>query len=106
MISSIKETDFQKECIKWIKNSFKNKLLVINNHGGGYTNKGFPDLTIFGNNKAIVCELKGDSGYKLQDDQIVWKNRFTKVKTPWYECHSIDEFKEIIHKEFPNETKL
>lgn len=97
----MRETDFQQDCLSWIKDTHKN-LLAVNIHGGGFCNKGFPDLIIFGNKKAIVIELKADSGYKVQPDQIVWRKRFKKVGTPHYVVDNFDDFCGVIGKEFDN----
>lgn len=100
----MKESKLQKQCLEWVKNNYRGKLVAINIHGGGYANKGFPDLIVFGGNRAIVIELKSDTGYKIQPDQIVWANRFKKIGTAHYLLHTFDEFKTTIRKEFPNET--
>ena len=96
----MKESKLQRDCLTWIKKNYSDRLLAINVHGGGYSNKGFPDLVIFGNGKAIVVELKSDSGYTLQPDQIVWKKRFEKVKTPHFLIKDLKSFQETIQKEF------
>ena len=103
----MRETEFQDKCLRWVKKEFWGKLLAVNNHGDGYTNKGFPDLTIYGKGKAIVIELKSDSGYSLQQDQIIWRNRFSKVGVAHYviENNDFERFKETIRKEFEDETK-
>ena len=102
----MRETVFQDKCLRWVKEKFWGKLLAVNNHGDGYSNKGFPDVTVYGNGKAIVIELKSDSGYTLQEDQIIWRNRFLNVGTPHYviENNDFEKFKQVIRKEFPDET--
>ena len=103
----MRETQFQETCLQWVKREFWGKLLAVNNHGDSYSNKGFPDITVFGNGKAIVIELKSDSGYTLQEDQIIWRNRFLKVGTAHHviEKNDFEKFKRIIREEFPNETE-
>lgn len=96
----MKETNLQRQCILWVRQNYHKKLLITNIHGSGYSNKGFPDLIVFGNGKAVVIELKSDSGYQPQPDQLVWRNRFIEVGVPHHFCHSFEEFKEIIKKEF------
>lgn len=100
------ETDFQKKCIEWVETNYWGKLLIVNNHSNGFTNKGFPDLTVFGDKKTIVVELKSDSGYKVQPDQIVWRKRFKEVGTPHYvvDKNDLNHFKHIIRKEFGCES--
>lgn len=95
------ETAFQKDCLEWIKKNFNHKLIAVNIHGGGFTNKGFPDLIIFGANKAIVVELKCENtNYKLQEDQQVWKNRFDKIGTHHFVISNMSDFQSTIKKEF------
>ena len=103
----MKESEFQGKCLDWLVKNYWSKLLAVNNHGDGFSNKGFPDLTIFGNGKAIVIELKSDSGYTLQEDQIIWRNRFINVGTPHYVVtnNDLERFKQIIREEFEHETQ-
>lgn len=102
----MRETEFQDRCLHWVKREFRGKLLAVNIHGDGYSNKGFPDLLVFGNGKAVAIELKSESGYLLQDDQIIWRNRFLNVGTPHHviEKNDFERFKQVIREEFPNET--
>lgn len=100
-----KESVLQDKCIDWVQSNYWGKLLVVDIHGGGYSNKGFPDLIVFGNSKAIAVELKSGSGYQVQPDQLVWRNRFMRVGTPHYVLRDLDSFKQTLRKEFPNETQ-
>ena len=102
----MRENKFQDACLRWVKRCFHGELLAVNFHGDSATNKGFPDLIVFGDEKAVAFELKGDSGYTLQDDQIIWRNRFLNVGTPHHVVRDdLEEFKRIIREEFPNETE-
>ena len=58
------------------------------------------DLLAMANGKVLAIELKGDSGYKVQPDQLVWQNRFAKSNTDYAVCKSLDEFKEKIREVF------
>ena len=103
----MRESEFQGRCLRWVKDNFRGKLLAVNNHGDGYSNKGFPDIAVWGSGgKSIVVELKSDSGHLLQGDQTVWRNRFLAVGTPHHVVRDNDfeRFKRIIREEFPNET--
>lgn len=101
----MRETEFQEKCLTLVKERHWGRLLAVNFHGGGATNKGFPDLVVFGRDKAVAFELKGDSGYKLQADQQVWRNRFLRVGTPHYVViDDVEEFESLLEKEFFHET--
>ena len=41
----MRERDLQRKCIAWCRGR---GLLAVNVHGSGYSNKGFPDLLVFG----------------------------------------------------------
>ena len=97
----MRESALQKKCLEWVKKEYRRKVLAVNIHGGGYSNKGFPDLVLFGNRHAVVIELKADSGYKVQPDQMIWQKRFCEVGTPHYVANDIEEFKSIVRKECP-----
>ena len=101
----MKETPYQSRCIAWVRDTYKGRLLIVNIHGGGYSNKGFPDLLVFGGGHAVAVELKGESGYKLQPDQRIWRKRFLRSGTPHYVIiDDFDAFKRMIREEFPDET--
>ena len=72
----------------------------MNIHGGGYSNKGFPDLLVFGYGRAVAVELKADSGYQVQPDQIVWRSRFLKVGIHHHVVRTLDDFEKTIEEEF------
>lgn len=101
----MRESRFQKDCIAWIRDRYRGRLLVVNIHGGGYSNKGFPDLLVFGCGRAVAIELKGDSGYTVQPDQIVWRNRFLKAGTPHYVIRNFEHFKTTVEEEFHEAEK-
>ena len=96
----MRETVFQAKCIKWVAKNYKGKVWTANIHGSGYSNKGFPDLLMFGQGKVIVVELKSDSGYKLQPDQLIWKNRFSKAGITHYVIKSFDAFCSMVEEEY------
>lgn len=96
----MRESKMQRDCIEWARKRYGADLLLVNIHGGGWSNKGFPDLLAMANGKVLAIELKGDSGYKVQPDQLVWQNRFAKSNTDYAVCTSLDEFKEKIREVF------
>jgi hypothetical protein len=96
----MRETKFQKDCLDWINDNHRGRLIAVNIHGGGYSNKGFPDILVFGDQKAVAIELKSDSGYKIQADQLIWRRRFLAVGTHHYVIDDFDAFVEVISKEF------
>jgi len=96
----MRESTLQKRCLQWVTREYRGKLLAVNIHGGGYSNKGFPDLLVFGYGRSIAVELKADSGYKVQPDQIVWRSRFLKAGIPHYVVNDFDTFKKTIKEEF------
>lgn len=96
----MRESALQKRCLNWVSDAYRGKLLAVNIHGGGYSNKGFPDLLVFGRGRAVAVELKSDSGYTVQADQIVWRSRFIKADVPHYVIRDFDTFKKTIEEEF------
>lgn len=100
------ESEFQRRCLRWVRDGFDGRLLAVNVHGGGATAKGFPDLVVFGGGRATAFELKGASGYGLQPDQELWRRRFLRAGTPHYVVRDdLDKFKEIVRREFGNEAE-
>ncbi|MBR1827993.1 MAG: VRR-NUC domain-containing protein [Atopobiaceae bacterium] len=93
----MRETAFQTECLRLAK---RLGLLAVNIHGSGWSNKGFPDLLVFHAGRVVAVELKGDSGYKVQPDQIVWRNRFLRQGIPHHVIDSIELFEETMREEF------
>lgn len=82
----------QADCIRWAKARYGQTMLVVNVHGGGWGNKGFPDLLLMADGTCLAVELKGDSGYEVQPDQKVWRSRFAKSGTHYAVCTSLEEF--------------
>lgn len=91
------ESDLQKSCIEWCK---RHKFLAVNIHGGGWGNKGFPDLLVFKHGRVVAVELKNGKAYKQQPVQKMWQMRFEKVKTPYLLIHSLDEFTHELERIF------
>jgi len=96
----MRESTLQKRCLQWVSREYEGKLLAVNIHGGGYSNKGFPDLIVFSYGRAVAIELKADSGYQVQPDQIVWRSRFLKAGIPHYVIRDLEQFKTTIKEEF------
>lgn len=84
----------QKSCIDEAKSR---GFIAVNVHGGGWSSKGFPDLLIFGNGRACAVELKSDtSGYTLQVDQKIWRERFKRAGIPHYVLNNLSDFKSVL----------
>jgi hypothetical protein len=96
----MRESELQRRCLGWVARERRGSLIAVNVHGGGWTSKGFPDLLLIGGGHVVAVELKAGSGYAVQPDQQVWRNRFIGTGTPHYVAGSLDEFKEIVRKEF------
>ena len=74
-------------------------VLAVNIHGGGWTNKGFPDLLLFHGGRCVAVELKADSGYKVQPDQIIWGNRLLRQGIQHHIVRSLEEFDRVLRKD-------
>lgn len=98
------ESGLQKRCLDWIKDN-RPDLLPVNNHGGGWGNKGFPDVTVYGHGRCIQVELKDGDAYKVQPAQKIWRRRFAKVGVSTYVARSFEEFQTTIEKEYGNEAR-
>lgn len=89
------ESKLQKRCIDWCKSK---GLLAVNIHGGGWGNKGFPDLLVFGNGECLAVELKYGSTYTQQPAQKMWEHRFRKVGINYQLMCSFEQFTAEIEK--------
>lgn len=87
------ERDLQRLCIKAAKSK---GVLAINIHGGGWGNKGFPDLLLIKNGKVIACELKIGDKYKQQPAQKIWQDRFERAGTKCALVYTLAEFEELL----------
>lgn len=100
----MRESDLQKRCMRLAKGTqgrTGNKAMCVNIHGGGWSNKGFPDLLVFCDGKCMAIELKNEgSGYEVQPDQEVWRARFARASVPWRVCRSEKEFANAMREEF------
>lgn len=93
----MRESALQAECMRLAK---RLDLLPVNIHGSGWSNKGFPDLLVFGKGRVVAVELKADSGYKPQPDQLVWRSRLLRHQIPHHFVRSLPEFEEAMREEF------
>ena len=75
----MRESRLQAECMRSAKGA---GVMALNLHGSGWSNKGLPDLLLFHAGKCVAVELKSDSGYKAQPDQLVWRERFRRTGHP------------------------
>ena len=102
----MRESEFQRRCLRWVADAYGGRVLAVNIHGGGATAKGFPDLLVLGKGRAAAFELKGASGYGLQPDQELWRRRFLRAGTPHHVVRDdLDEFKDTVRREFGNEAE-
>lgn len=92
----MRESRFQQECLAEAR---ARGVLALDVHGSGWSNKGLPDLLLFHGGRCAAVELKGDSGYRPQPDQIVWAGRFRSHGVPHHFCRSMDEFKSILRRD-------
>lgn len=99
--STRREGLLQRDCIDWVRREHGDRLLVKNNHGDEWSPRGFPDLQVMGGPKTVYVELKRPHGtYGLQGAQKVWRRRMEARGVPVYVVDDLEDFKEIIRKEF------
>ena len=90
------ERHIQKKCIEFCKD---NNILALNIHGGGWSNKGLPDLLVFAKSKCVAIELKDENKYHITQAQQIWQKRFKKAGICAYVAHSYEEFTNLLEKE-------
>lgn len=100
----MRESELQRKCIGWARGAYGRRLVVVNVHGGGYCNKGFPDLLALGSGRALGVELKSGGGYRVQPDQEVWRSRFESAGVPHRVVDDLEDFKRAIREVFGDET--
>lgn len=97
----MREAKLQGDCLQLVKDGWWGRVVALNMHGGGYCNKGFPDILMLGCGKAVAVELKSPtSGYGVQADQRVWKRRLEAAGVAWYRADDLGGFGSIVRKEF------
>lgn len=93
----MRESALQAECMALAR---RLDTLPVNIHGSGWSNKGFPDLLVFHDGRVVAVELKADSGYRPQPDQLVWRKRLLAQGIPHHFASSLDEFEGLMREEF------
>lgn len=93
----MRESELQRRCIARAKAL---GILAVNVHGGGWSNKGFPDLLLFHGGRCVAVELKADSGYGVQPDQEVWRTRLLRQGIHHHIARSLGEFERVLGEEF------
>lgn len=92
----MREARLQRDCLSLAK---RRDVLAVNVHGSGWSCKGFPDLLLFHGGRCAAVELKADSGYGVQADQLVWRNRFLRQGVPHHVVRSIEDFERVLEEE-------
>ena len=96
------ERDLQAACLRWARG---HGLLALNTHGSGWCNKGFPDLLVLHDGRAVAVELKSPtSGYRPQPDQMVWRRRLLAQGVRHEFVSSVGEFAGLMGEEFGDAT--
>lgn len=90
------ERHLQKACVDWFKQNYRDDL-IVNIHGSGWSNKGYPDLLICLNGKYVTCELKVGNN-KLSEAQKLWKRRILKAGGYWCSPYTLEEFQDFIRE--------
>jgi len=93
----MRESALQASCIALARDA---GVLALNVHGSGWSNKGLPDLLLFGGGRAVAVELKAGTGYRMQPDQLVWRKRFLAHGIPHHVVDSREAFAGVLSREF------
>lgn len=93
-----KESKLQTACLKHAAQFAGKNVLAVNIHGGGFCNRGFPDLLLCIGGRFIAVELKvGKNG--LEPAQRIWKERIERAGGAHYEARSPEQFQRILKME-------
>lgn len=88
----MREKKLQDKCIDYLKHK---GIYYINIHGGGWSSKGVPDLTVCINGRFVAFELKvGEND--LQDDQKIHRIRIQRSGGLHYSPYTLEEFIKIV----------
>ena len=93
------EAALQAACLRHVREG-RPDLLAVNVHGGGWSNKGLPDLLVTGQGKVVFVELKAGTGYAVQPDQELWAARLRRVGTRCETVRSLDAFRALLEEVF------
>lgn len=96
----MRENKLQEKCINYVKKHYPD-VLVINIHGGGWNNKGIPDLILCLKGYFIAFELKVKNN-KQSLPQKIWQQRINKSGGKHHLVYNLNEFKEIIDELYKN----
>lgn len=88
----MRESDLQTKCIKYLKNK---GYYVLNQHGGGWGNKGCPDLIACIKGRFVAFELKVGEN-RMHVDQAIHKKLIEKAHGHHHLVRSIEQLKTII----------
>lgn len=100
----MRESSLQRRCLQLARERYRGRVVAVNVHGGGYSNKGFPDLLLLGAGKAVAVELKSPtSGYKVQPDQAVWKRRLEEAGVAHHVVSDLPSFGRVMKEEFDDQ---
>ena len=93
----MREASLQSQCLKWLGEHHPTDVLPANIHGGGWTEKGFPDVVCCIRGRYVAFELKvGDN--QMSSAQRIWKTRILRAGGLHYCPRTLGEFITIVER--------
>jgi len=93
----VRENKLQSDCLKWLEEHHPYDVLPANIHGGGWTNKGFPDVICCIKGKYVAFELKVGEN-QMDGAQRLWRKRILRSGGQHHCPRTLEAFKEIIER--------
>lgn len=94
----MRENSLQAKCLKWLEAHHPKGVLPANMHGGGWTNKGFPDVLCCIRGRYVAFELKVGEN-QMDDAQKIWRKRILAAGGSHYCPRTVEAFAEAVENE-------
>lgn len=93
----MRENKLQTDCLKWLGERHPYDVLPANIHGGGWTEKGFPDVICCIRGKYVAFELKVGEN-QMDGAQRLWRKWILRAGGQHYCPRTLAEFQEIVER--------
>lgn len=94
----MRENSLQRKCLHWLGEHHPDDVLPANMHGGGWTNKGFPDVLCCIRGRYVAFELKVGEN-QMDDAQKIWRKRILAAGGSHHCPRTLEAFIEAVEKE-------
>lgn len=94
---AVRENNLQSDCLAWLREAHPGDVLPANIHGGGWSEKGFPDVICCIRGLYVAFELKVGEN-EMSGAQRLWRKWILRAGGQHYCPRTLAAFQEIVER--------